>query len=353
MKLIHCADFHLGAPLNTHFSPETAALRRQELLYSFQRMVDYANSNGVSAVLITGDLFDSSEAIPSLRRQILQCMETHPSISFFYLRGNHDRALRWGEALPANLFCFGPDWTSFACGEVMIHGIEPGNEDAWYDRIPCPAQSCNIVMLHGQIASSAGPDQIVLPRLSGRHIDYLALGHVHQFRRGSLDSRGIWAYAGCPEGRGFDETGEKGFVLLEVIRQQVNVQFIPFAKRTIHQIELDITGLSTFAQQQQQLMQQLCKIPSTDAISLTLTGTISVENSLDPIFFRHLLEERFFMAHVSDRTRLAIDRERYASECSLKGAFFRTVTQTELSDRDRDFILRAGFAALDGEPISI
>ena len=46
--------------------------------------------------------------------------------------------------------------------------------------------------------------------------DYLALGHIHYNVVEPLDSRGVYAYSGCLEGRGFDETGEKGFVLIEV-----------------------------------------------------------------------------------------------------------------------------------------
>ena len=58
MKIIHCADFHLDAPL-AQLPPDKAALRRNELLQTFGRVVSYAAQHAVDAVLIAGDWFDA------------------------------------------------------------------------------------------------------------------------------------------------------------------------------------------------------------------------------------------------------------------------------------------------------
>lgn len=58
MKLIHCADLHLDSKMESHLSKEQAKQRKTELLETYMNMVDYAETNGVSAVLIAGDLFD-------------------------------------------------------------------------------------------------------------------------------------------------------------------------------------------------------------------------------------------------------------------------------------------------------
>lgn len=62
--------------------------------------------------------------------------------------------------------------------------------------------------------------------LRGRGIDYLALGHVHSFRQEKLDEQGIWCYSGCLEGRGFDECGTKGYVMLETVAQHLVPTFV-------------------------------------------------------------------------------------------------------------------------------
>ena len=59
MKLIHCADLHLGSPMEANLSPERVRERRGELLSAFAELVRLADRNGVSAILIAGDLFDS------------------------------------------------------------------------------------------------------------------------------------------------------------------------------------------------------------------------------------------------------------------------------------------------------
>jgi fucose 4-O-acetylase-like acetyltransferase len=80
-------------------------------------------------------------------------------------------------------------------------------------------------MLHGQetagrfVKNKKSADyagSVSLSALRGRGIDYLALGHIHAYKKAPLDSRGIYCYPGCLEGRGFDECGRKGFVLLVV-----------------------------------------------------------------------------------------------------------------------------------------
>ena len=58
MKLIHCADLHLDSKMNTNLEGLQLKERKGELLNSFVRMVDYADKNRVSAILIAGDLFD-------------------------------------------------------------------------------------------------------------------------------------------------------------------------------------------------------------------------------------------------------------------------------------------------------
>ena len=43
-----------------------------------------------------------------------------------------------------------------------------------------------------------------------------AIFEISSYSTGEIDERGKYAYSGCLEGRGFDETGDKGFVLIDV-----------------------------------------------------------------------------------------------------------------------------------------
>ena len=72
--------------------------------------------------------------------------------------------------------------------------------------------------------------------------DYLALGHVHAFGGVQQAGRTFWAYPGCPEGRGFDELGDKGFLTGTVEPGQVKLTFVPFARHRYQWLTADVTG---------------------------------------------------------------------------------------------------------------
>ena len=47
MKLIHCADIHLGSKIEAKFPKDKSVERRREVLNTFERMVDYARENDI------------------------------------------------------------------------------------------------------------------------------------------------------------------------------------------------------------------------------------------------------------------------------------------------------------------
>ena len=102
--------------------------------------------------------------------------------------------------------------------------------------------------MHGQESENNIKDKaeiINLKKLKNKNIDYLALGHIHSFKKEKLDNRGEYCYSGCLEGRGFDECGDKGFVLLDIKNGKINSEFIKFAQRTLYEVNVDLTGLTS------------------------------------------------------------------------------------------------------------
>ena len=73
-------------------------------------------------------------------------------------------------------------------------------------------------------------------------LDYLALGHVHQYSGLRRAGETFWAYPGCPEGRGFDELGEKGVLWLEVEKGRTEAEFVPLCRRRYQILSVDLTG---------------------------------------------------------------------------------------------------------------
>lgn len=351
MKFIHCADIHLDSKIEANLPSAKSKERKREVLQSFLRLSEYAEVNGVTAVIIAGDLFDTNNMSPVTRDAILGEIRQRSSVDFLYLCGNHDagKALLDGE-LPENLKLFGDDWVSYRYGSVVITGAELTEDNcrSIYGGLCLEPGDINIVTMHGQVSSSAGDDLIDLGELTSHNIDYLALGHIHSYREGRLDDRGRWCYSGCLEGRGFDECGDKGFVLLETDETEVDFQFIKFNTRTVLEVECDISGLSDFSDILRKLKDDTAALDDSSMVKVVLKGSVPTDAKKDLNYFAQELNDRFYFAKVKDETRLEIDPEEYMHDISLKGEFIRLALSSGLSGEQLDRVIECGLSALKG-----
>lgn len=351
MKLIHCADIHLDSPLQTNLSPEKARQRNRELLQTFCALADYAKKNHITAVLIAGDLFESSHVSGVTLSMVLGAIERAAPVTFLCLPGNHDKAhnLPEGTSLPKNLKLVGSSWCYVNFDSVTVAAIAPEEPEHFYESLVLDPGRCNIVMLHGQISSQAGQDLVCLPKLKNRHIRYLALGHLHSYQEFPLDSEGIGCYSGCLEGRGFDETGPKGFVELSIASGILESRFVPFAARELHGVKLNITDLTGADEILRAAEKALSQIPQKDLVKLYLQGTYSLQTQKDPEFLRQMLCHKFFSLSVADESRLLLDKSDYEHDISLKGEFIRQVMASDLPQEEKERILHFGLSALEGK----
>ena len=108
MKLIHTSDLHLDSPLTARLSPADARERRRELVASFRRMIDEAESVGAVGIIIAGDLFDNDRVGIKNLEAVMGIIENARRLVFFYLTGNHEknRLLSSGVRIPENLKLF-------------------------------------------------------------------------------------------------------------------------------------------------------------------------------------------------------------------------------------------------------
>lgn len=363
MKIIHCADLHLDSQMTTNLTREKAKERKAELLATFQRMVGYAKENGVSAIIIAGDMFDSHIINTTTRNAVAEAINRNPGITFFYLKGNHDVDSFLGNLaeIPANLKLFEEQWTSYDFGQcVNISGIEFNDSNAatMYDSLTLDNNKINIVVLHGQESAEQKKNQaeiISIPALKNKGIDYLALGHIHSYKYEKLDSRGAYCYPGCLEGRGFDECGEHGFVLLDINENTKTVahEFVPFATRKIFAPQVDVTGKKT-SDEMAELMKAAVKEQGIEASSLVkfvLTGYIDITSEKNVDYLTKLFEDEFYFVKIYDETKLKVDYEAYALDKSLKGEFVRTVQKSDLDEDTKAEVIRLGIQALLGEAL--
>lgn len=352
MKIIHTSDLHLNSPMTARLSADKVRDRKGELFTTFEKMVDEAVFQKVSIFIIAGDLFDNERITKSAAERVLGKMRKAPSVDFLYLTGNHEKSalLESGVPFPQNLKIFADEWTYFDYGNVTVAGrstIEPD----MFEKLNLNYAKTNIVVLHGALADAKSGGEIIGMRdAAGKYIDYLALGHYHSYDDVKIDDRGVAVYSGTPEGRGFDEVGTKGFVMVEADGSRVRHSLIPFAKRTIKIVNVDITGSISRIDIDDKIEDELKGISSSDLIRVRLTGSRSPElyADLDTITARY--ENRYYHFEIKDDSKMRINPDDYKYDKSLKGEFIRLVlSNNDIGEEEKDRIIRTGLSALMGD----
>lgn len=222
LRLLHSGDFHLDSPFRG-FDRERQELLRRESLALPGKIAELCRREGCELLLLAGDIFDGRPTRESL--DALKDALEEVRVPVFLTPGNHDfftpgccwQSERW----PGNLHIFAGDWES-----VSLPDLDCRVWGAGYEQMDCPGllegfhargpERYQIALLHGDAMTPGSPYCPVTAaqaRQSG--LSYLALGHVHRagsFRAGDT----LCAWPGCPMGRGWDETGEKGVYIVDV-----------------------------------------------------------------------------------------------------------------------------------------
>ncbi len=321
MKLLHSADWHLGAPLQSR----SEALR-QALPQVPTKVVALAQAQRCDLLLLAGDIFDSPtpppEAVEALREALRQAQ-----MPVFIAPGNHDHVglgSPWLDtAWPENVRIF----TREEIGSVGIPALScriygAGFRDIYCDallegfRAQCP-EKWAIGLFHGDpIQVQSQKNSVTQAQVRASGLSYLALGHVHQggaFRAGDT----LCAWPGCPMGRGFDETGDKG-VLLVTLEDTCTAKFLPLdgPRFRWHKLEAGADALTA-------LQSILPPTPSGDFFRIELTGESQpLDLQILAAAFPHIPN-----LELVDRTVPPLDLWQNAGEDSLEGVYFGLLQQ--------------------------
>ncbi|MCQ2431357.1 MAG: hypothetical protein MJ175_02000, partial [Clostridia bacterium] len=280
-------------------------------------------------------------------------------IRFFAVGGNHDRdAFTACPSLPENLTLFGTAEFGSAhlpggitvIGRTLPRGEMSSSE--FMKGFPPADSDYRIVMLHGMLSTGTmfGGDNEFLPAtaLRDRGIDYLALGHLHTAKHEHLDRRCTISYPGCPMGRGFDECGQKGFVVLHINETHTaRAEFVPFPGRVLHDVSLDITEVDASLHALETAASSLLDpISSDDMVRLTLRGEEAPDILRDTSYLTGRFSDRFFSFEVRDERSQRFSPRDYQTDISLRGTFLRLVSESDETPEDQAAIIRCGLDAL-------
>lgn len=351
IKFIHSADWHLDSPFSARNAQE-AAQRRAELRQLPERLADYVNEHGIGLVLLTGDLFDGKNVYRETM-ETLSAALARMKAKVLITPGNHDC---WGplwdtQIWSDNVYIFHQNrLTTLELGDLVFHGgafTAPEQGTSLLSGFKRAEDGkLHIGLFHGEVAAESVYHPLHPGDIAASGLDYLALGHIHK-RGEARYGKTLVAWPGCPEGRGFDETGEKGFYEGTISEDgSISIAFVPFARRKYEILTVDVTGKDA----EKAVEASLPANTEQDDYRIILTGEAE-QPAVNALTER--LQGRFAALEIRDQTRLPRDLWEKRGEDSLRGAFLRRLyerlEQAATSEEEETVVMAArfGLAALE------
>ena len=348
MKIIHTSDLHIGSPLTSRLGQREAQIRRRELLTTLDEIIAAARREGAEAIIIAGDLFDSERVTKSAKSRVYDSVKRASDITFIYVAGNHEGDTVARDKTPENLIILSGDgWSYHTTGGVTFAGtsrLGAGTFDGY-----CPSEGINIAVLHGELR--AGGEGSVSPKEAASHsLDYIALGHYHTYSSVRIDERCCAVYSGAPHGRGFDEAGVLGYVVIDTDEKPISHRFVPLGTRRIHIKEVDATGALGTLDIESRIEKAAADVRRDDLLRVVLTGDRSIDYTPDTAAIYDRFVNNYFYFEIKDETKVKIDVEELMYNKTLKGEFIRLVmSDGGLSDTEKGKIIDFGLRALMGD----
>lgn len=357
IRIIHAADLHLDSPFES-LGAEKASVRRSEQRALLERITAEVNKRNADLLLLAGDLLDSDSAYAETGEALLASLQK-VRVPVFIAPGNHDWYSRRSPyarlPFPDNVHIFrtprlesvflpalgvrvwGAGYTSPSCDGVL-RGFH------------APAESgvTQLLVLHAELGRADSPYcPVTEEELAQSGVRYAALGHIHLGsglrRAGSC----FYAWPGCPEGRGFDETGEKTVSIVTLGDGECSLEPVCIASRRYEILKIDVTGTDPLLAIHTSLPDETVK----DVYRIILTGESDTSPDLSRLHYN--LEELFFELQLRDETRLRRSVWERAGDDTLRGLFLKKLRAKYDAARDDEQrrrieqAARWGLAALD------
>jgi len=347
-RIAQLSDLHLGANLaggKLALPQAKADRRRSEQRQCLSRFASHVRETRPDVVLMPGDLFDSGEPDVDDLNFAINAVNSMSPAAVFIAPGNHDgyspsscynaqSALyqsrgggpKWGSHVrifTAQHFetVRAPHRSVVSVTGAAFHRHSPTDRRVLADIPRAAPDGLQLLMFHGALEAypRAGADKAVLPftasELARTGYAYAAVGHYH--RGGAIvadTARVLGAYAGAPFAASLSDQGVGTWLDLELFpKTPLRTEALHWHRvddRTIHRIEMDVTGLTDTTALAGRLDELLASQQATsrDLVCLRLTGRLARGIGFRP---ETVLADRFFHAAVDDATEpdYAIDFE--------------------------------------------
>lgn len=358
MKFVHMADMHFDTPFaNLSSKNDFGKKRRLDQRQILKKIINYIKENKINYFFISGDLYENEYIRKTTIEYINDLFKEIPETKIFITPGNHDPYLKnsmynnfkWSE----NVKIFTSKIEKVETPEADIYGVG-------FDDFYCPSlnveninienkNKINILITHGALNAS---DKLQLQynpmnknNLNKLGFDYLALGHIHKPDYNTEQNQRI-VYPGSTIAMGFDELGEHGFIMGNLEKEKIEIEFIKADDKEFKELEFDVSNIIDF----EKLIEEInnLKLDENKFYKIILTGKRNFEIDLLQLNKFILLEN---IIKIKDKTILNYDLKELINNTTLKGIFaqelLNELENKNYSEEEINKILEIGLEALD------
>ena len=358
MKFVHMADMHFDTPFaNLSSKNDFGKKRRLDQRQILKKIINYIKENKINYFFISGDLYENEYIRKTTIEYINDLFKEIPETKIFITPGNHDPYLKnsmynnfkWSE----NVKIFTSKIEKVETPEADIYGVG-------FDDFYCPSlnveninienkNKINILITHGALNAS---DKLQLQynpmnknNLNKLGFDYLALGHIHKPDYNTEQNQRI-VYPGSTIAMGFDELGEHGFIMGNLEKEKIELEFIKSDDKEFKELEFDISNIIDF----EKLIEEInnLKLDENKFYKIILVGKRNFEIDLLQLNKFILLEN---IIKIKDKTILNYDLKELINNTTLKGIFaqelLNELENKNYSEEEINKILEIGLEALD------
>lgn len=373
MKFVHIADMHFDSSLSSLSEIEGLTEKiRLEQREIFRKIINYIKENKIELLFIAGDLYEQKYIRETTIEYINNLFKEIPETKIFISPGNHDpyneksfyKMINW----PDNVYIFKGKMQSKEIEELnlVVWGAGFNNNyehEGLINEINIDKSKINIMVIHGEVESGNSKNEynpIYLRDIEKTGIEYVALGHRHKFSGILKSGNTNYAYSGCPQGRGFDEEGERGIIIGDIYKGGVSLNFKSICKRKYITREVQIDDINTY----DELISKILSLGNEEELKrnfykIILKGKVKEHFTLKENILMEKVKDNFYYIKFIDKTIIGMNINELSMDFSIRGRFVTKIIrmiQKSNDEEEKNILqnaLKLGMQCLSEEEVSL
>jgi DNA repair exonuclease SbcCD nuclease subunit len=341
IKIIHTADFHIGASF-----PENGIDFRKILINDFEMLCETCIENNSDILLISGDLFDSNSVsgfASSCVKEGLKKLSDN-NIKCFLLPGTHDKltkdSIYYQFPNISNVYIFGINFKEFYDERTGVYitgnaylGADVGKR-ALNGLSPKKDAKINIALVHASIERPPlQRDQMLISEdeIAKSGFDYIALGHWHRYQV-IRDKKPTAIYPGSIEPMSKSEIDTGNVILLECNDRDIKYSKVKIGILKTKTIDIELKSDDKTAELTNAIKSNIDK---HTIFTVLLKGKMIPTDEIDIDGVKNQFESEFFTLTI-DPGILEVSIDEIPSDIPKESVLGRFIHKVQLKIKESD-----------------